>query len=503
MSTVRRIAQAGVQNHLFYLVAVFGAALLRAVSFMHDDIYWFVILAQRTLQGAKPYVDFIDSNTPASIIIYMPAVLLSEWTGIGVMAALTLMIVAVASFVVAYSIHCLERADVLDQAGGPTIATFLLFCLVVASAGAFGQREHVALIAITPVLSVYTLRQRHHDVPLALAVLGGLGGALCAAIKPFFAIPIILAFVASLRGASVREFRHRLLATENLVAAIGAASYAIACWRYFPAYTTRALPLAFEVYAPVRMSLLAMLLSWPFVLLGIGSTLCVWLAAGRLFRHPSHLFFVAALGFGISWLLQAKGYPYQSAPALLLLLFVASWLLADRIAEGGWSPTRRLGLGGATSLLVMLLIADMAYSGFAFRPPKIFAEIARLTPHHPRVASITNMMRGPQIAELMGGVWVESTPNSWISQYIAGWNAGGDYVSPFPRANAAAAAFGQMDKNMFVDSLVVGKPDVIFVDRDKFSSQLLSDPAISKAFRSYRLAETFDGEALWIRRTRR
>ncbi|WP_204311069.1 hypothetical protein, partial [Stenotrophomonas maltophilia] len=51
----------------------------------------------------------------------------------------------------------------------------------------FGQREHIAVVALTPFVAVTALRWRGLD-PGRIALVAGAGAGLAMGIKPFFAL---------------------------------------------------------------------------------------------------------------------------------------------------------------------------------------------------------------------------------------------------------------------------------------------------------------------------
>src|SRR5690349_1975280 len=54
------------------------AAIVRSASWLICDVSWLLTLCEKVLGGARPYIDFAEPNPPASILIYMPAVLIGH-----------------------------------------------------------------------------------------------------------------------------------------------------------------------------------------------------------------------------------------------------------------------------------------------------------------------------------------------------------------------------------------------------------------------------------------
>ena len=54
----------------------------QAAGHLNGDDSWFILFAERVVNGAKAYVDISDPNPPAGFLVYMPAVLLARATGL-------------------------------------------------------------------------------------------------------------------------------------------------------------------------------------------------------------------------------------------------------------------------------------------------------------------------------------------------------------------------------------------------------------------------------------
>src|SRR5471030_1819287 len=57
------------------------ATIVRNFIWLNADVSWLLTLGEQVLAGARAYVDFSEPNPPASILIYMPAILLGQLAG--------------------------------------------------------------------------------------------------------------------------------------------------------------------------------------------------------------------------------------------------------------------------------------------------------------------------------------------------------------------------------------------------------------------------------------
>src|SRR5277367_163807 len=55
-------------------------AILSQIYFgAFGDISWMLTIGEAWFDGKTPYVDFIETNPPASLLLYMPAVAAGRW----------------------------------------------------------------------------------------------------------------------------------------------------------------------------------------------------------------------------------------------------------------------------------------------------------------------------------------------------------------------------------------------------------------------------------------
>jgi hypothetical protein len=78
-----RTSGSQVANSFWPAAVLFMAAMIiQALSNTATDVSWLITLCEKTLDGQTPYVDFIESNPPAAIFIYMPGVVAGRLIGV-------------------------------------------------------------------------------------------------------------------------------------------------------------------------------------------------------------------------------------------------------------------------------------------------------------------------------------------------------------------------------------------------------------------------------------
>ena len=146
-------------------------------------------------------------------------------------------------------------------------------------------------------------------------------------IKPHFALAIACAVVFC---ALHRRSWRLLFVPENWIAAAIAVAYGICVVVFYPAFLTDVMPLVADVYLPVRLSLMQSLLDTPVMLWAAAILLILALRRGTGFHPVFAVMLTASAGFAAAYVLQGKGWPYQSYPMLALALIALGLAIARR-----------------------------------------------------------------------------------------------------------------------------------------------------------------------------
>jgi len=171
---------------------VAAAAVIRSFSWLNCDDSWLLTLGEQLLAGARPYVDFTEPNPPASILMYIPAVLVGRVFGVDPETIVTILIFAAALLSLWLTGRILSGAKLIDPLAKPAIFAIGCVLFLILPGDAFAQREHIALLAILPILSVYAARASGAELDRLIAGLTGIGGGIAIVIKPHFALALFL-----------------------------------------------------------------------------------------------------------------------------------------------------------------------------------------------------------------------------------------------------------------------------------------------------------------------
>ena len=136
------------------IVAVFVVAILmRQVLPFNVDVSWWLIVGERMLDGQRLYVDILETNPPMAGSVYLLAVALARAIHLRPEVVTNALIFILVAASLALTWRALRFSSLRECAGGaPAVwATALLTILPMYD---FGQREHLALVALLPALAV-------------------------------------------------------------------------------------------------------------------------------------------------------------------------------------------------------------------------------------------------------------------------------------------------------------------------------------------------------------
>jgi hypothetical protein len=309
-----------------------GAALLAAALALvaqwrmlpTADVSWLLYAAGRVLDGARIGRDLIDVNFPLVILDKLPAVAAARALGFdpwhGWIACLVLLLAAA----------LLLAARVLGSwFATPSHALLAAFALLAAPHADFGQREHVAVIAVLPYLLIAGARIEGRAVAAGPALAAGALAVPGLALKPFFVVvPLVLALLEWRRGVPpadlVRLPEHRVVGIGVPAVWLGqfaaAPGWLDAVRWYWPLYSR------YGGGAPVQLGVLAS----GVATLVAGAMLAIVVRRRWRQHYPDgegEALLAGAFGFFACIVLQARSLTYHFVPVVALLAILGlRWL---------------------------------------------------------------------------------------------------------------------------------------------------------------------------------
>lgn len=450
------------------LIALSGQALLIPVD---ADVSWLITVSERVLAGQRLYVEIFEVNPPASVWLYLPQVALAQALGLRPEAVI---VAVAAALAFASATLTLRLAEGLGRSR--LLAAGLGFVALILPGGLFAQREHYALLLALPLCAL--LAQRPLLARSALP--GGIAAGAIMAIKPHFALA--LALPAALAWRRTRDWRAFPIAA--LAAGAVLAAYALAIWRFAPAYTDR-LDMLRDLYLPMREQ-------WPRLLYGpvvlfpaALAMLLAWLRKPRLDPLASMLA-LAALGFTLAALVQGKGYWNHALPGVGLMIVAVA-------AQAAHAPVERHRL--ALVALSAIGLGCLAVTARIGPPPGLVETLRQAAPPNPRMIALgTELATGHPAVRLVDGTWVGSRAALFTA-------AGVRYRSANGRRPVGAnlQRWYREDLAILARDVAAGHPDVILVELDDVP-WLLREPEIRPLLAGYRRAASTGEIEVWVRR---
>ncbi len=369
------------------LLALAGLTLLAGIFYLAGplgpDVSWLITVSERMIAGQQLYVDILEPNPPMAAYLYRAPVQLAQWVGVRAEAVVVAYTLVFGLATTGIATRIAAQAGLIRNAG-----YFWIIAFIIAGIGwgeDFAQREHFAAMAALPIIICVAARGSGWKADAISWLVAGACGGLVMAIKPHFAIAILLAALyAGLRRRSLRP----ILAPEMWLAGGLLLAFLAMTWLVHPAFFTEIVPVAAVSYVPDRRPLELLLLGSRGILLYealLVVTLLVY--SGQLWRNPMlGTLFAASIGFGIAFFAQGKGYTYQIMPGVILLAIGLVVVFSER----GEGLLRKVDLALASLIALALAAGAMADDVAKWRNRD--ALVAALAPYGPglRIANVNS-----------------------------------------------------------------------------------------------------------------
>ena len=234
-----------------------------------------------------------------------------------------------------------------------------LFALGFYVAGDFGQREHLLLIFALPYLVLQAVRARGGSCNRWFAATIGIWAVFGFALKPYFLIvPVMVEGYVVWRRGTIRQMPR----ADTVALATGGLIYAGCILAFTPEYLSKIVPYGVAIYAAGFEYHLAGVLAVPAsAILPLALLLHGLRRNQQSMPELGDILGIAAICLYGVYILQMKGWSYQSYPASALSLILLALVCANdiRIAMG---VSRRVegGIFGAFAIIVSGSISLLA-----------------------------------------------------------------------------------------------------------------------------------------------
>jgi hypothetical protein len=438
-----------------YALLALGFAVVRPDVSGVTDVSWLITVCERVLEGQRLYVDLLETNPPASIWLYLPAVAAAHAVGVRPELMINgqfLALIAACLWLCARLAQSCEQFQ--DSSKGALLCAAFAMCALLPG-GAFGQREHAGAILLLPVLCALNVRALGLKPARLDAILSGIAAGLALAIKPHF----VLALGGGILAAAWLARTPRILfAPELWIAGSIAVLYGVAVYWLTPDFISGMLPVLQLTYIPARLPVLQMVTQLGVV---VWVLILVFVLPETKARPGISILAAASLGGLAAFLVQGKGWPYHGLPMVLFALLAHIALVTAAPPAG-----RRSYL--IAGLLLAVGLSAFWLGGHTATAPLRDA-LAALHPH-PKMLQL-----GGDIA--VGHPLVREAGGTWVGRICSNWQTGSAY---------RRLATEELD--IVAEDIERQKPDIILVEDRGFNwaEQIDEVPRLKSAMAAYR-----------------
>lgn len=333
------------------LVLILAVVVVRPPLAPSHDMAMLLEIAHRNVEGAVPYVDWVEVNPPWIHTLLTVPVRLALLLGAPIATTYQLTVVGLVAAGLAAVRWVLARAGAEPIERGVLLVGLVAHALVVADGHDFGQKDHLFFLCTAPWAFALVYLDGRVDDRGGRALLVALGwlAAIGAQIKPHF-IAVGVVFAAAL--AWRREWRLAWSPAAVGYVAGGLLGYPVLLLvlpaESWEAIRTFYLPELLPQYAGLSSDWLEILgiSAIPAVLYAVSAGLAWTGRSDKRVVGPFLGLLLLALG---AYVLQGKGFQYHRIPplgfaAILAGLGVIGWHTTERpTAAGAWMTTLLAG----------------------------------------------------------------------------------------------------------------------------------------------------------------
>lgn len=170
-----------------FLALVVASASLglqqRALLPTNGDAAWYLYMAGAVLDGARPYVDIVDTNPPLVLLLNMGVVAFARGLGLSPLLVFPTLVASLAAIALWLTWRIIRPWPLALRQASLLAWSFLLLVHV---GNMYGQREHLLLILILPYACAAVVTADGGRLPTGLAIATGLMAGIGFGLKPFF-----------------------------------------------------------------------------------------------------------------------------------------------------------------------------------------------------------------------------------------------------------------------------------------------------------------------------
>ncbi|MGE3248527.1 MAG: hypothetical protein AB7J19_19575, partial [Beijerinckiaceae bacterium] len=439
------------------LAALAGMWWQRAAG-TQPDVYWLTLMAERMLDGDRPYVDTFENNPPASIYIYVPAVLLARLLHISSELAVQIFTLGLLGLCLAATYAMLTRAGYSKNYPAQWLFAACVALFVLMPAETFAQREYIAAVLALPYLGLVAIRTAGVSASKWMIVTAGLAIGAVVAIKPPLAC--VALFASGIAFLAQRSWRV-LFVAENWIGAGVFLTYTAAIFYFHAAFLSDTLPLLKDVYLRDRLAVIVFIV--PSFHAALFLLAHAWLMhRSDWLRAPEGILYAAAAGFLVSYFVQMKYFPYHIFPVCAFVMLAVSMSLLRKDPEqrdNGEVLSRKQKLFSFAVIAVIGIANFYLYQGRHFEGR--LTQALRSSHPAPRVVGFTTYI-GQHVRDVRnaGGTWVASFGQTYVPPIA---NSFRGYLSVDAQWEKRLQHWEQWTADVFLRDLKTKHPDIVLM----------------------------------------
>jgi len=476
---------------------------------VNHDVAWTLYAGDRLLEGDTYGVDIIELNPPVILWVGSLAAVVSRLFDAPIVLVFNYLVLAsIAGFGFALW-SMLGRASIRSEFAVP-IAIVMSAALVYIPSYAFGQREHLIFLLITPhlLLGALSIRQSF-EVPLSLRIAAGLAAAVAICMKPHYALAWLGVEIVMYSRVRRVDFLAR---AENLAVVMGGLAFGFWLIAFGQIYFEAA-QAGLELYGAYNIPV--SLFDSHFAFLAVALVLRFTLRPTGALESCATASLVASFAGLVAVFVQGKGYDYHYIPCQLSALLAILFSIAGRFddeRQGAETSMAALPLATLAGLL-----SALAMSGHAL----LFGVDEFYGPNRGIAQVVHKHGRGEPVMFFSDSVSpafpvLTMTGNRSTSPYSNLWQIAGHY-SPDELARAefpyrTLSEMGDAERKVLrnvVSRIEEEPPRLLMFDNRRakhsfrgadfsFERYFRVDPRFNAQMRRYRLLANAGGYQAWI-----
>lgn len=430
-------------------------AAIRFNSYLNPDVAWYLYAGGQLMDGAKYYVDIIDTISPYVIWLSMPVAALSQAIGVNVAITLHVVLLSLTAISIVLSARMIAVDTEISASTRHLFLILLTALMLFLPASDFGRSDHVVIVLATPWVFLRWNRFADHHVPWTLALAIGLMAAVGLWMNWLFLI-VVLALEITVLFSSPRI--RLALRIESLAIVAFGVVYALALWLSASGASLYVSLIGMRAVVPIyRVEFgefgLRLILVTALLAVAIASAR---FTAGRL-RLLQAILIVVGTGFVFTFVVRL-GFHYQAIPALFFLALAAGLGLIDTSAKAPkFATPLEPAAAAASAAAIFILFANIwSVQSVPYQGRQFESAIAAVAPSARSIfiATTDTAFPFPLIHET-GLIWASRFSSQWLAPHIA---------TELDEDGRPADDIGRMVLTSTFEDLEKFKPEIVFVD---------------------------------------